>query len=148
MRDKSIPLDLEKRQLFVRSNATKGSSRTMWIGAPINNAINIPVGIKIMFGDTVQYVIAHCTFPEDFPIQPDLNGGDVIWKFSKSETSLSIWGNGVKLLEYNFASSNESQCQSIWQGDVVESIVFSSAEDNASAIYTAPEPLLSPGTKP
>ena len=142
-RGTQIPLDLESRPLLVRSNATVASDRQMWIGTIDKTGASL-AGIRVKFSSPMTYVITRCqndySYPT-LPVQPDLTaGGDSIWRFSKTNSSLSIWCNGETLVEYRFATSNRKTCLPAWEGDVVESIGFSN-NDDASTFYTTLVPL-------
>eukprot|EP00116_Pleurobrachia_bachei_P011088 sb/3471350/ len=90
-------------------------------------------GVTVRFTSPMKYSIGHCT--EDLDPLPVHPGDEVkkIWIIRKTNTTLSIECNGVEVLNYQFSDSNETDCETRWEEDVMK-IIFTQY-DTASDGY-------------
>ena len=98
--------------------------------------------IKLLFFKSLEkYAINRCfkNFANSavFPLDPPAVANKT-WTLAKNTTHFMISVNGVELLALNFTASPQVDCQGYWGGDVVRSVVFSTA-DTASLRYRVVE---------
>ena len=83
----------------------------------------------------IKYYIGYCSASGELTALPVQPGEEVekIWKIGKTNTTLTIECNGVEVLNYQFSDSNETECESRWEEDVLK-IQFTQ-HDTASDSY-------------
>ena len=90
-------------------------------------------GVTVKFLSPIKYKINHCASWTEFPVQPP-DEEDKIWAIRKTNTTLSIECNGVRVLNYQFSDSSENECVPNWGGDFVDRIRIAN-DDTASDFY-------------
>eukprot|EP00116_Pleurobrachia_bachei_P015852 sb/3476114/ len=89
-------------------------------------------GIVIKFSSPIKFWMINCNSEngnvesanyEDFPVQPP-DEVDKIWTFTKTDSALIVTCNGVEVLNYEFATSEFTDCVPKWGGNSTESIYF------------------------
>eukprot|EP00116_Pleurobrachia_bachei_P011190 sb/3471452/ len=106
--------------------------------------------VTVKFSQPMQYMIGGCTAYsyKVLPVQPPVEV-DRIWKITKTETALIITCNDVEVLNFLFADSSNSVCQTL-EGDVVDHIEFVygtgsiTVGDTASDFYNKAAPTACP----
>ena len=139
----SIPWDLERTSLQIKTNSALGSSDELYVDMLNKDGTSIgAVAVWFKYNSTtVQYKLLHCTATAEngtwttLPVQPPVEVGK-IWTISKTETALTIACNNVEVLYYQFKDSSDSNCVTKLGGDFVEQIKFPSWDD-ASDFYRA-----------
>ena len=130
--DESIPWNLERTSLQIRTVSTLGSDEHiyMWMYDKDSSFIS---NVRVKFSSPMQYGINYCTSSwTDLPVQPPVEV-EKTWTITKTETALTITCNNVEVLNYLFADSG-SNCVTRVRGGNVEKILFNSY-DTASDFY-------------
>ena len=131
-RDSRLEFDLGTYPLQIETESLLGSGEKIVLrfwgeGNTIGD-------ITIEFGVEVTYSISSCTSTQmKFNSLPE--DDNKVWTIRKTENSLTIECNDALVLEYLFASSENSQCNSNWSQDI-DTIMFQSL-DTASVRYRA-----------
>ena len=134
-RDAEIPWDPEETPLQIKTDSTLGGNDAIMVDMFDKNGENIGYISVRLRKHPLKYFIRYCTDFKDMSVQPPAKVIRV-WKITKTETALIINCNGVEMLNYRFADSSQSSCDTRWGGDVVEKIKFSQ-DDEASDFYRA-----------
>eukprot|EP00116_Pleurobrachia_bachei_P013993 sb/3474255/ len=116
-----IPFDLKRDPLQIKTDSTIGSKEQ--ISPHMYTADDKLIGgVTVRFNSPMKYSIGHCTGTGDLPPLPVQPGDEVnkIWIIRKTNTTLSIECNGVEVLNYQFSDSNESDCETRWEEDVMK----------------------------
>ena len=128
-------MDLEGTSLQIKSDSTLGSDEQMRVNMFDKDSIFIH-SVRVRFNVMIQYWITNCTIDKwvDLPVQPPVDV-DKIWTITKTENAYIWTCNNVEVLNYLFAESYDSRC--VWQGDIVDEIVFHPKRDSASDFFRA-----------
>ena len=132
--DESIPWNLERTSLQIRTVSTLGSDEHiyMWMYDKDSSFIS---NVRVKFSSPMQYGINYCTSSwTDLPVQPPVEV-EKTWTITKTDTAIIMTCNNVEVLNYLFADSTGSQCVTRWAIDVEE--IYFRTYDTASDYYRA-----------
>eukprot|EP00116_Pleurobrachia_bachei_P007138 sb/3467400/ len=137
--DKDIPWRWEDIPIQIKTDSVVGSGDE--ISIDMTRAGEEVYGIAVEFSSPIKFWLPSCNsekYPgyENFPVQPP-DEVDKIWTFTKTDLALIVTCNGVEVLNYEFKTSEFSDCVSKWGGNTTESIYFALTWNTASDFYRA-----------
>ena len=134
-RNAYVPFNLEVTPLQIKTDSTLGSNDKIHV-MMYNKGANLLISwVAVAFSSPMKYQLAYCSDSwTDLPVQPPVDV-DKIWTITKTENAYIWTCNNVEVLNYLFAESYDSRC--VWQGDIVDEIVFHPKRDSASDFFRA-----------
>ena len=130
---KLIDIDIKILALQIKTESVLGSGDEMWVRFVEHSSDNYSPGFAVEFQDPPLYRIGHCLNPVSFTM-PRI--GKLIWTVTKTESTLKLQCNGVKIFEYEFAESSHELCTEKWSLDEARYTRFHPS-DTASLSYRA-----------
>ncbi|XP_063678147.1 SCO-spondin-like [Bolinopsis microptera] len=145
--DNPVSINMPGEPLYIRTNSKENSKERVWIdfggSGPYGRWFEINFGNN--YGSVTNYFLTNCDNSQTYPHVTrrqfiNLPSNDnKYWMITKELDRLTVHCNGIEVLEYMFATAEESVCAEIY--GVQDTTIVFSTRDTASDSYTIGEPL-------
>ena len=143
--DNPVSINMPGEPLYIRTNSKENSKETVWIdfGGSGRYGRWFEINFGNNYGSVTSYFLTNCDNSQMYPLVTrrqfiNLPSNDnKYWMIAKELDRLNVHCNGVKVLEYMFATAEESVCAEIY--GVQDTTIVFSTRDTATDFYTIGE---------